>query len=266
MGINSKDDFIVKVDTVVKIIKEVLRDKLNVTRPSPYARRWWTKELSKLRAKQNKLSNSSYSYHHVPDHPSHAEHKAAVKEFKTLLSETKKQNWIDWLENAEQKDLYLANKYMSNEPTDYSNARIPSLRIKVNGADALAEDNIAKAEALAKSFFPPPPAVSSVPANATYPEPLKGIKFFSRARIRQVFKTLSPYKAPGPDQIPNVVLTKCVDALIDHIFYIYRAVLELKVYHPAWLEILTLVLRKIGKPDYNVAKAYRPIGLIDTIP
>ena len=65
---------------------------------------------------------------------------------------------------------------------------------------------------------------------------------------------LSPYKAPGPDQIPNVVITKCVDALIDHIFYIYRAVLEVKVYHLAWHEILTLVLCKIGKPDYNVAK------------
>ena len=77
---------------------------------------------------------------------------------------------------------------------------------------------------------------------------------------------LSPYKAPGLDEIPNIVLTKCVDALIDHIFYIYRAVLELKVYHPAWLEILTLFLHKIGKPDYNVAKAYRPIGLINMIP
>ena len=96
--INSKDDFIVKVNTVIKIIKEVFRDKLDVTRPSPYAHRWWTKELSKLHVKQNKLSNSSYSYHHVPDHPSHAEHKAAFKELKTLLLETKKQNWIDWLE------------------------------------------------------------------------------------------------------------------------------------------------------------------------
>ena len=61
-----------------------------------------------------------------------------------LPLETKKQSWINWLENAEQKDLYPANKYMSNEPTDYSNARIPTLWIKVNGADALAEDNIAK--------------------------------------------------------------------------------------------------------------------------
>ena len=101
--------------------------------------------------------------------------------------------------------------------------------------------------------------------NAIYPEPLKGIKFFSRARIRQMFATLKPYKAPGPDGIPNVILMKCVNALIDHIFYIYRAVFELKVYHPAWLESLTLVLRKGGKTNYDLAKSHRPIGLIDTI-
>ena len=264
--IRTTDEFISKVDTVVRIITEVLKEKLDTKRPSPYARRWWTKELSNLRTKQNKLSNKSYKFRQVPDHPSHAEHKSAVKEFKKLLTATKQQNWIDWLENAEQQDLYLANKYMTSEPTDYSNARIPPLQIKVNGMVGLAEDNVSKAEALAQSFFPPPPATSSVPPNAVYPEPLKGIKFFSRARIRQVFKTLSPYKAPGQDQIPNVVLIKCVDALIDHIFFIYRAVFELKVYHPAWLQSITLVLRKIGKASYDVAKAHRPIGLIDTIP
>jgi ribonuclease HI len=92
------------------------------------------------------------------------------------------------------------------------------------------------------------------------------MRFFSRARIRQVFKTLSPFKAPGQDKIPNVVYMRCIDALIDHLFFIYRAIFELNTYHPRWLESVTLVLRKIGKTDYNVAKAYRPIGLIDTMP
>jgi hypothetical protein len=119
---------------------------------------------------------------------------------------------------------------------------------------------------LAKSFFPPPPASSNVPINQVYPAPLKDINFFSRAHIRQVFKTLSPYKAPGQDKIPNVIYTKCMDALIDHIIFIYRAIFELNTYHPCWLESITLVLRKIVKTNYNIAKSYRPIGLIDTLP
>jgi len=38
--------------------------------------------------------------------------------------------------------------------------------------------------------------------------------FFSRARIRQVIHSLSPYKVPGPDKIPNIVLMKCCVTLL----------------------------------------------------
>ena len=121
------------------------------------------------------------------------------------------------------------------------------------------QSNQDKAKELAKSFFLPLPTTSNMPANQEYPTPLKGIHYFSRARIHQVFKTLSPFKAPGQDKIPNVVYMRCMDALIDHLFYIYRAILKLNTYHPRWLESVTLVLRKVRKTDYNVAKAYRLI-------
>jgi hypothetical protein len=124
------------------------------------------------------------------------------------MTETRSQDWIDWLEVASQQDLYLANKYISSEPTDYSNARIPPLHMYTNGLPDVADDNAKKVKALADSFFPPPPAVSSVPPNQVYPTPLKGPRFFSRSRIRQVIKSLSPFKGLAPDKIPNVVLMK----------------------------------------------------------
>ena len=107
---------------------------------------------------------------------------------------------------------------------------------------------------------------SHVPPNPVYPSPLKGICFLSRAQIHQVIHILSSYKAPGPDNIPNVVLIKCCDVIIGHVFFIFGAIIKLNVHHPQWLELTTLVLRKIGKLSYDVAKAYCPIGLINTIP
>ena len=75
----------------------------------------------------------------------------------------------------------------------------------------------------------------------------------------------SPYKALGPDKIPNIVLMKCIDVLIDHLFFIFRAIFELNIYHPmAWVNHSSFV--KIGKTAYNIAKSYCPIGLVDTIP
>ena len=95
--------------------------------------------------------------------------------------------------------------------------------------------------------------------------PLPGIKLFSCHHIKHAVHLLKPHKAPGPDGIPNVVLTKCIDALIDHLYFIFRAVLELNVYHEWWLRSITLVLCKIGKTTYNIAKLYHPISLLDTI-
>ena len=182
------------------------------------------------------------------------------------MEETCSQDWTDWLESATQQDLYIANKYITNEPSDYSSTHVPALKTTFNNIPGTAEDNIAKAKALADSFFPLPPTTSRVPLDATYPTPLKGIRGFSQAKIRQVVRSLSPYKVPGPDKIPNVVLIKCCNALINHLYFIFKAVFELNTYHPRWLKSVTLVLRKIGKMSYDVAKSYRPIGLIDTIP
>ena len=94
---------------------------------------------------------------------------------------------------------------------------------------------------------------------------MPGINFFTRKRIRQVAATLKPHKAPGMDGIPNVILIKSMDVLIEHLFFIYRAVFELNVYHNRWLTSTTLVLRKPGKLAYDIPNAYCPIGLLDTL-
>lgn len=232
MRIKSQNEFTSKVNDLVRIIKEVLGDHLKERRLSPFICRWWTKELTQLKKQQNKLSTKSYKMRHICDHPAHAEYKVATVKFRDVMKETRSQDWTDWLEATSQQDLYIANKYISNKPSDYSNAHLPSLRTTTNNLPSSADDNTDKAKALTKLFFPPPLAMSHVPQNVDYPQLLKGIRFFSRARIRQVICMLSPYKAPEPDQIPNVILIKYCDVLIDHLFFIFRAVFEHDVYHP----------------------------------
>jgi hypothetical protein len=71
-------------------------------------------------------------------------------------------------------------------------------------------------------------------------------------------RTRSCHACVGP-------LPTSVDAIIDHLFYIYRAIMELDVYYEPWLHSTTVVLRKPRKPSYTTLKAYRPIGLLDTM-
>jgi hypothetical protein len=263
--IRTEAEFQAKVGNMVCILTEVLDKNLDTKCPNPYKRRWWTKELTELKKEQNRLSNAAFKFRHLQDHPSHVEYKAAANRFKEVMYETRDQDWKDWLEAISQQDLYIANKYITSKPTNFSNTCIPTLHTTTNRLAGLAESNAVKAEALVQSFFPPPPDASSIPPGQIYPEALQGPRFFSRSRIRRVICKISPYKAPGPDKIPNIVLKECIKVLIDRLFFIFRAVFELKVYHPKWLESTTVVLHKWGKAAYDVAKSYCPIGLINTI-
>jgi ribonuclease HI len=141
----------------------------------------------------------------------------------------------------------------------------PTLITENADNETIHDLNESKGNALAQSFFPPPPADTSVPIATAYPRPLNSVKFFTRQQIRDKIQSLSPYKAPGPNRIPNIVLIKCTDTIINHLFFIYRAIMELDVYYEPWLHSTTVVLRKPGKPSYTTPKAYRPIGLLDTI-
>ena len=261
----SEAEFLTKVDKLTTIIQDTIAEQIPLRKPCPFSKRWWTPELTALRKKKNRLSNLAYKHRRIANHPSKEAHRTANKDMAKAVEEACKSHWTAWLENITSRQVYLANKYVTNEPSDYSNARIPSLKTTRNNAPALATTNTSKTEALKKMFFPPPPATSQVPDNFAYPRPLPGINFFTRKRIRQVAATLKPHKAPGPDGIPNVILIKSMDVLIEHLFFIYRAVFELNVYHNRWLTSTTLVLRKPGKPAYDVPNAYRPIGLLDTL-
>ena len=167
--INSEEEFLQKVDEVVRLTKETLDDHLKERRPSPFKRRWWTQELSTLKKTQNRLSGKSFRFRHVRDHPVHVMYKAATNQFKSIMEETRSQDWTDWLESATQQDLYIANKYVTNEPSDYSSARVPTLKTSVNNVPGMAEDNVAKAKALADSFPPPVLFLGTVRCNIPPP-------------------------------------------------------------------------------------------------
>ena len=190
--IESHGEFIKKIDDVTRIISEVLNNHLDEKTPNAYRQQWWTKELTLLKKSQNCLSGKSFKLRHVRDHPVHAEYKSAANKFKEVMHETRDQDWKDWLESVSQQDLYIANKYISNKPSDYSNVCIPPLRTTINRLQDTAELNEDKVKALAESFFPPLLLISHMPPDQNYPTLLCGPRFSSRLRIHQVISMAQP--------------------------------------------------------------------------
>ncbi|KAG5349067.1 hypothetical protein C0989_006208 [Termitomyces sp. Mn162] len=117
---------------------------------------------------------------------------------------------------------------------DFSCDRVLDLKTTLNGVLTVMSTNEDKARALAESFFPPPPSSPSIPHTA-YPFPISTSPSFSTEHILATIGKLLPFKALGPDRIPNIVLKQCTGVLSDHLYFIFAAVFELDVYYAASL-------------------------------
>ena len=85
------------------------------------------------------------------------------------------------------------------------------------------------------------------------------------AQLRRCVARLCPYKAPGEDSIPNTVIKESLDLISEYLLEIYWATFTLNMYSNCWRVWDTIVLRKPGKPRYDVPKVHWPVALMNTL-
>ena len=72
-------------------------------------------------------------------------------------------------------------------------------------------------------------------------------------------------KSPGPDGITQAIIAKAHAAIPDKFFLLFSTLLNLG-YHPKpWKQATGVILKKAGKPDYSIPKAYRVISLLNCL-
>ena len=163
----NKDKLKSAINKLVKVIQEVLDVEVPASKPCPYMRWWWMKELTELKQEQQRLSKLSFWFRGTSNHPVHVDYKSAANKLNNRIDKTKREHWTDWLKSTSSQDIYTANEYINSNPTNYSSAHIPPLKTHDEFQhDFLATKNMAKAEALVETFFPPPPSKCTIPDTA----------------------------------------------------------------------------------------------------
>jgi len=263
--ITSEEQYQTAASDLARTLKLAIEEKVPLTKPCPHAKRWWTKELTQLIEQKDELSDQSYRMRGLSDHPVHAEHRKIRNKLKQEIKRAKQDHWTEYLEGLNQTDIYTANKYITTPYGDGGRTSIPALKIhSPNGTSLEAITNDEKSHALACAFFPPPPASSTVPQGYNYPPAVEQFAPFTEQEVARAISNTTPFKAPGPDGICNIVFKKCKEQLVPYLTHLFNATMELGTYYDPWREFTTVVLRKPGKPDYTVPKAYRPIALLNT--
>ncbi|KAF8580749.1 hypothetical protein K439DRAFT_1264349, partial [Ramaria rubella] len=67
-----------------------------------------------------------------------------------------------------------------------------------------------------------------------YPPPALEFHPVTDTQIERAIKRLSPFKAPGPNGIPNSVLIQCSDLIIPFLGPIFRSTFKLTTYPSSW--------------------------------
>ena len=261
--ITNREQLNTAIEDLTQALQETTQEVVKRSKPRPDAKRWWNGELMNMRKELNRLRSDSYNFRAVTNHPVHRELKKKSNKYGEAIIQAKRGHWANYLEEMTTNEIWMANKYIREPIGDGGNPRIPTLKSKnAAGREISINGNEEKANLLAKTFFPPPPIVNNDFADFIYPDPLPDPPQLTEDQLRKhIFKS-APYKAHGPDEIPNAVIQQCEPLIRQRLIKIYQAILDLGIYYDPWKDFTTVVLRKPGKPSYEVPKAYRPIALL----
>lgn len=178
----------------------------------------------------------------------------------------KRQHWEAFLTEIDDKTIWTAHRYVTGEPTDGAQSKMPPLKGKrEDGSISLTKSEEEKSNLLFRSFFAEQLEYEKPPKKYKYPTALFRYSPITNQQIHKAIQKLSPYKAPGANGILNVVLIKLAEVIVPIIGPLFRASIRLKYVPQEWKDSTIVVIRKPGKPDYAEAGAYRPIALLDTI-
>ena len=255
------------VSSLTCILQETISVAVPKSRPSPHSKRWWNKELDTLKKKKNKLRSLSYKFRALADHPSHKEHRRIWRDYSSAITKAKQEHWASFLEGLSFTDVWTANRYISGDGSDGGKTRILMLTLQPSNTEevpTVASANKDKSAMLMSLMFPNRPSDSPM-FPGVYEDQLPPPVEITEGQIRRHITNLNPYKVPGIDGIPNIVLKRSADYIIPYLLQIFQAMLKMGVYAGQWKEIMTCVLRKPGKPRYNIPKAYQPVVLVNTI-
>ncbi|KAJ5117510.1 zinc knuckle domain protein [Penicillium atrosanguineum] len=223
--------------------------------------------------------------------------KAAVKEVRRLRRRhTRTKDPYDWMRYSEARNkktrlvkralsrahrrrvqqviedgpqgMWRLAKWARNRNGAYEKGLTPSLKIQgLQSPGQLAETVEQKANAFRAAFFPqPPPADLSDTVSFQYPQPIE-FPPITALEIQEAVRTAKAGKAPGEDGIPNSLWHKliAVPVILQVLGQLFDACVRTG-YNPTHFQrSITIVLRKQGKSDYQLAKSYRPVALLNTL-
>jgi len=236
-------------------------------RHSAQAKPYWTTECSALVSQCRNMRRAAVSQ---DTQQAWHDYQATVNQKANTIKRAKRKAFREAMHEASNNDTTIWKlvkwaKNRSHLPPDLPQFP-PLIRMRNAGEEQLESTFAGKVEIFKEQFFPPSPEADlSDIADYSYQQQIEQDATITEEEIQRAIRKQGPNKAPGPSQIPNLAIQLGEELLLPHLKSIFSACVS-QGFHPrSFKSANTIVLKKPGKGDYRVPKAYRPIALLDTI-
>ncbi|KAF6514240.1 hypothetical protein HZS61_006496 [Fusarium oxysporum f. sp. conglutinans] len=249
-----------QTDRLMSVVLDAINDLVPRAKPSPYAKRWWTTDLTRLRRMYTYWRNQARACRRRGREAADLEQKAreAAKEYHDAIRRQKKAHWNSFLEDG--ANIWQSAKYLS-PGGEAMGDKIPPLKRRDG---TTTSDKAEQAEELLSVFFPPLPAViedeERRPAQREIAMPELTLE-----EVEEKVMAAKAWKAPGEDGLPAMVWKQLWPVVGDRVLHLFRTSLRDGELPVQWRSAKIIPLKKPGKDNYKVAKSWRPISLLSTL-
>ena len=245
------------IDAMVKTADQALP----LRQPSQRAREGWTTECSEVLAEAKRLKRR---HGRTRTEESWEAYRAArnckTRTIKKALQKAHRERVEAAASSPE--SLWRLSKWARNRGSEAPGIT-PAIRCPHTGREVREVEG--KAEIFRAAFFPPPASANLEDIRRAQYTGQVEFPPITEKEVAEAIHATQPMKAPGPDGIPNKALQASASLLAGHLTSIFNQSLKLGHCPTHFRNSTTVVLRKPGKDDYKVPKAYRPIALLNTI-
>ncbi|KAF7116131.1 hypothetical protein CNMCM5793_004151 [Aspergillus hiratsukae] len=164
--------------------------------------------------------------------------------------------------------MWRLAKWARKRDGAYEKGLTPSLQIQDRQTQGeLAETVDQKAEAFRVTFFQQPPLADlSDIVSFNYLQPIE-FPPITAQKIQEAVRTAKAGKASGEDGILNSLWHKLIDIplILQVLGQLFNACMRARFNPSHFQHPITVVLRKEGKSDYQLAESYRPVALLNAL-